>query len=127
MEVPKDLLYTKTHEWVQTRADSTLRVGITHHAQQALGDVVYLDILSKGESIQKEQVFGTVEAVKAVSDLLMPVSGKVIAVNDALEQQPELVNRAPYGEGWMIEILPSNGEELKELLPADAYKKTIAQ
>ena len=121
--MPETLFYTKNHEWVAVKADGMLRVGITQHAQRELGDVVYVDLKSAGSRVAQEGSFGTIEAVKAVSDLFMPVSGQIVAVNGALEQQPELVNRAPYEAGWMIEIAPENKKELEALLGADDYKK----
>ena len=122
-EVPEALFYTKNHEWVSVKADGVLRVGVTHHAQRELGDVVYVDLQPMGSRVAQEGSFGTIEAVKAVSDLFMPVSGKIVAVNGTLEQQPELVNRAPYEAGWMIEIAPEDKRELEALLGADDYKK----
>ena len=124
-KIPEDLSYTESHEWVQKKPDGLLRIGITEHAQRELGDVVYLDLSAEGKLLKKEEPFGTIEAVKAVSDLFMPISGKIVAVNEALEEQPELVNSAPYGKGWMIEVSPSDESELKALLDAAAYGATI--
>jgi len=124
MNVPDELKYTKDHEWVRVEAESIV-VGITDFAQKELGDIVYVDVDSEGETIEKEEVFGSVEAVKTVSDLMMPVSGEIVAFNDALEDEPELVNTDPYGDGWMIKVLVSDFTELDSLLSADQYKALV--
>ena len=124
MNVPDELKYTKDHEWVRVDGESIV-VGITDFAQKELGDIVYVDVDTEGETIEKEEVFGSVEAVKTVSDLMMPVSGEIVAFNDALEDEPELVNTDPYGDGWMIKVLVSDFTELDSLLSADQYKELV--
>jgi glycine cleavage system H protein len=124
MNFPSDLKYTKDHEWVKINGD-VATVGITDFAQRELGDIVYVDVNTIGETVEKEAVFGTVEAVKTVSDLFMPVSGEVLEVNKDIDSAPESVNSDPYGKGWMIKIKMSNPAEANELLSADAYKKLI--
>ncbi|MDP4186665.1 MAG: glycine cleavage system protein GcvH [Bacteroidota bacterium] len=126
MNLPQDLKFTKDHEWLRVEGNTGI-VGITDFAQGELGDVVYVEIETKGETLKKGESFGTVEAVKTVSDLYMPVSGQVLEVNEALESTPEAVNKDPYGEGWMIKISIENPEETKELLSADDYQKLIAK
>ncbi|MDX1627947.1 MAG: glycine cleavage system protein GcvH [Fulvivirga sp.] len=124
MNTPEELKYTEDHEWIKIDGD-TATVGITDFAQNELGDIVYVEIETEGEEIDKGEVFGTVEAVKTVSDLFMPVSGEVIAVNGDLEDSPETVNEDPYGNGWMIKIKMSDTSEGDELLSADQYKEVI--
>jgi glycine cleavage system H protein len=124
MNFPEALKYTKDHEWVRVEGDTAF-VGITDFAQGELGDIVYVDITSLGETHQHEEIFGTIEAVKTVSDLFMPVSGEITAFNTHLEQSPETVNSDPYGLGWMIQIKMSNKEEVAELLSSEEYKKLI--
>lgn len=124
MNIPAELKYTKDHEWVRVEGD-TATVGVTDYAQSELGDIVYVEIETEGESLDQEEVFGTVEAVKTVSDLFMPVAGEVIAVNEKLADQPELVNSDPYGEGWMIKVKLSDASQLDGLMDADAYKAEI--
>jgi glycine cleavage system H protein len=124
MNFPADLKYTKDHEWVKVNGNEAT-VGITDFAQKELGDIVYVDISTVGEEVAKEQVFGTVEAVKTVSDLFMPVSGTVLEANKDIDSAPESVNNDPYGKGWIIKIKLSNPAEVNELLSADAYKKII--
>ena len=124
MNVPNELKYTKDHEWVRVEGESIV-VGVTDFAQKELGDIVYVDVDTEGETIEKEEVFGSVEAVKTVSDLMMPVSGEIVAFNEALEDEPELVNTDPYGDGWMIKVLVSDFTELDSLLSADQYKELI--
>ena len=124
MNFPDNLRYTKDHEWV--KADGALAtVGITDFAQSELGDIVYVDISSEGQSLGSGDVFGTVEAVKTVSDLFMPVTGKVSELNKNLETNPESVNKDPYGNGWMVRIEMSNAAELDSLMTADDYRKMI--
>ncbi len=124
MNIPSDLKYTKDHEWI--RIDGTeATIGITDFAQHELGDIVYVDIPSLGEEISKESVFGTVEAVKTVSDLFMPLTGQVKEMNTGIDQNPESVNKDPYGAGWMIKITISNPNEIEHLLDAQAYKALI--
>jgi len=124
MNFPAELKYTKDHEWVKIDGD-TATIGITEFAQRELGDIVYVDISSVGKEVAKEQVFGTVEAVKTVSDLFMPVTGTVNEVNSGLDSQPELVNTDPYGAGWMVKITISNASEVGSLLSADAYQTLV--
>ena len=120
MSIPAELKYTKDHEWVRMDGDIAI-VGITAFAQGELGDIVYVEIETVGESLDREEVFGSIEAVKTVSDLFMPLSGEILELNEALEGNPELVNSDPYGEGWMVKIKVSNPSELNELLGADDY------
>ena len=124
MNVPDELKYTKDHEWVRVEGESIV-VGVTDFAQKELGDIVYVDVDTEGDTIEKEEVFGSVEAVKTVSDLMMPVSGEIVAFNEVLEDEPELVNSDPYGRGWMIKVLISDFTELDSLLSADQYKELI--
>ena len=124
MKIPKELHYTKDHEWIKIEGDEAI-VGITDFAQGELGDIVYVEVESVDETLSAEAVFGTVEAVKTVSDLFMPLSGEVIAFNEDLEDTPELVNEDPYGKGWMIKIKLSDPAELENLLDAQAYSSLV--
>jgi len=124
MNFPAELKYTKDHEWVKIDGD-TATIGITEFAQRELGDIVYVDISSVGKEVAKEEVFGTVEAVKTVSDLFMPVTGTVTEVNSGLDAQPELVNTDPYGAGWMVKITVKNSADVDGLLSADAYQTLV--
>ncbi len=124
MNIPENLKYTKDHDWVSI-SGNIATVGITSFAQGELGDIVFVEIETEDEDLEKEEVFGTIEAVKTVSDLFMPVSGKVIEVNAALETTPELVNKEPYAGGWMIKIEMSNPSEIAELLNAKQYAELI--
>ena len=124
MQFPDNLRYTKDHEWIKIDGDTAI-VGITAFAQSELGDIVYVDISSKGKTLAHEAVFGSVEAVKTVSDLFMPVSGEVLEVNKILDQKPEAVNDDPYGDGWMIKIKMTDSSETSNLLSAEDYKKLI--
>ena len=126
MNIPKDLKYTKDHEWIKIEGNSAT-IGITDFAQNELGDIVYVDISSVGQDVKQHEVFGTVEAVKTVSDLYMPVSGKVTEFNKSLESGPEKVNSDPYGDGWMVKISVLNEGELNDLLSADQYKELIGK
>ena len=126
MNIPANLKYTKDHEWIELNGN-TATVGITDFAQGELGDIVYVDISSVGKSIAQHEVFGTVEAVKTVSDLFMPVSGKVFEFNSGLEAAPETVNSDPYGKGWMVKVELSNAAEVDGLLSADQYKELIGK
>ncbi len=125
MNIPKELKFTKDHEWVRVEGDIAV-VGITDFAQGELGDIVFVEIETLDEDLKKDEIFGTIEAVKTVSDLYMPVAGKVVEVNPELEGEPELVNKEPYEGGWMIKIKISDTAQLKELLSADAYKELIS-
>lgn len=124
MSVPQNLKYTKDHEWVSVEGDIAT-IGITAFAQSELGDIVYVEIETEGESLDQEEVFGSVEAVKTVSDLFMPVSGEVLEFNSNLEANPELVNSDPYGEGWMVKVKLSNPSEVAGLLDAAGYSALI--
>ena len=124
MSIPGELKYSKEHEWLRVEGD-TATIGITAFAQGELGDIIYVDIDTVGETIAKDAIFGSVEAVKTVSDLFMPVSGEVIEFNEALKDKPELVNSDPYGEGWMIKIKLTNAEEVAGLLDAAAYQALV--
>jgi glycine cleavage system H protein len=124
MNFPAELKYTKDHEWIKVDGD-TASIGITEFAQRELGDIVYIDISSVGKEVAKEEVFGTVEAVKTVSDLFMPLTGTVTEINPALDSQPELVNSDPYGDGWMVKITIKNASEIGDLLSADAYQSLV--
>ncbi|MBI2280128.1 MAG: glycine cleavage system protein GcvH [Bacteroidetes bacterium] len=124
MNIPSELKYTKDHEWVKIEGDVAI-VGITDFAQGELGDIVYVEVETEGDSLAKEATFGTVEAVKTVSDLFMPISGEVIEFNKGLEKNPEVVNTDPYGKGWMIKVKASNASEVNGLLSADQYKALI--
>lgn len=126
MNIPAQLKYTKDHEWIELNGN-TATVGITDFAQGELGDIVYVDISSVGKTIAQHEVFGTVEAVKTVSDLFMPVSGKVLEFNSGLEAAPETVNSDPYGKGWMVKVELSNVAEVEALLTADQYKELIGK
>ena len=125
MSIPAELKYTKDHEWVRVEGNTAV-VGITAFAQGELGDIVYVEVETEGEDLGKEEIFGTVEAVKTVSDLYMPLSGKIVEFNTALEANPELVNSDPYGEGWMIKVEFSDASELEALLSAADYESVIA-
>ena len=124
MSIPANLKYTKDHEWVSLEGDIAT-VGITHFAQKELGDIVYVEVETLDQNLEKDEVFGTVEAVKTVSDLFLPLSGEIIEFNEALESNPEIVNSDPYGEGWMIKIKISNSGEIDSLLSSESYKELI--
>ena len=124
MEFPAGLKYTKDHEWIRVEGDVAY-IGITEFAQRELGDIVYIDINALGKEVAKDEVFGTVEAVKTVSDLFMPVTGTINEVNPALDKQPELVNSDPYGEGWMVKITVSDAASIDALLSADSYQSLV--
>ena len=124
MNIPSDLKYTKDHEWVKVEGN-VATVGITAFAQGELGDIVYVEVETEGEELDQEEVFGSIEAVKTVSDLFMPVSGEIISFNDALEQDPETVNNDPYGAGWLIKIDMSDAAQVEGLLSADQYQELI--
>ncbi len=125
MEFPDNLKYTKDHEWLKIDGEYAL-IGITSFAQSELGDIVFVDIDSEGEQLEKEEVFGSIEAVKTVSDLFMPLNGTVISSNIKLEDNPELINTDPYGEGWIIKITVTEINELDDLLDANQYKELIS-
>lgn len=125
MNLPSDLKYTKDHEWVRMESDTVAVVGITDFAQGELGDIVYVEVETVDETLAKDEVFGTVEAVKTVSDLFLPLSGEIIEFNSALEDEPEVVNSDPYDKGWMIKIKISDTSEIDSLLSADAYQEIV--
>jgi len=125
MNIPSNLKYSKDHEWVRVEGDMAY-IGITDFAQSELGEIVIVDITTEGETLAREAVFGSIEAVKTVSDLFMPVGGEVLEVNPKLEDNPELVNSDPYGEGWMIKVKMTDPSEVGNLLDAEAYKALIA-
>ena len=124
MNIPADLKYTKDHEWIRMDGDVAY-IGITDFAQSELGDIVYVEIETVGETVEKEAVFGTVEAVKTVSDLFMPLAGQVLEANPRIDSNPELVNKDPYGEGWMVKIRPSDKTQLDTLLSAEEYSALV--
>ena len=124
MNIPENLKYTKDHEWVRVEGDEAY-VGITDYAQGELGDIVFIEIETEGEELAKEEVFGTIEAVKTVSDMFMPIGGEVLEVNEKLEASPEVINKDPYGDGWLIKIKLADTTELDELLDAAAYKNLL--
>jgi glycine cleavage system H protein len=124
MNIPSELKYTKDHEWIKIEGE-TVTIGVTDFAQSELGDIVYVDVDTLDESVDKDDVFGSVEAVKTVSDLFMPLSGEVIEFNESLEDAPELVNKDPYGEGWMVKVAISDVSQLEDLLDAEAYQNLI--
>ena len=124
MNFPNDVKYTKEHEWIRQEGDVAY-VGITDYAQEQLGDIVFVDIQTVGETLAADEVLGTIEVVKTISDLFLPVAGEVLEQNEALEEQPELVNKDPYGEGWLIKIKPAADADFDSLLDAEAYKALI--
>ena len=124
MNFPENVKYTKEHEWIRLEGDVAY-VGITDYAQEQLGDIVFVDIQAEGETLAADEVFGTIEVVKTVSDLFLPIGGEIVEVNPELEEHPELVNKDPYGEGWIIRIKPTDASQMDELLDAEAYKKII--
>lgn len=124
MNVPANLYYTKDHEWLRVEGDSAY-AGVTDFAQSELGDIVFIEIETLGETLKKEEVFGTIEAVKTVSDMFMPVGGEILEVNPAITDTPDVINKDPYGKGWMIKIKMSDPAEVKELLDAEKYKALL--
>lgn len=124
MNFPTNVKYTSEHEWIRIENDEAI-VGITDYAQDQLGDIVFVDVTTEGETIEQGEVFGTIEVVKTVSDLFLPIGGEIVEVNPELEEHPELVNKDPYGEGWIIRIKPTDASQMDELLDAEAYKKII--
>ena len=124
MNFPNDVKYTKEHEWIRLEGDVAY-VGITDYAQEQLGDIVFVDIQTLGETLAADEVFGTIEVVKTISDLFLPVAGEVLEQNETLEEQPELVNKDPYGEGWLIKIKPAADADFDSLLDAEAYKALV--
>ena len=124
MNFPQNVKYTNEHEWIRLEGDVAY-VGITDYAQEQLGDIVFVDIPTEGETLEAGEVFGTIEVVKTISDLLLPVAGEVVEQNPALEENPELVNKDPYGEGWLIKMKPANAADLDNLLDAEGYKAVV--
>lgn len=124
MNFPTNVKYTNEHEWVRIEGDEAY-VGITDYAQSQLGDIVFVDIPTEGETLEKGETFGSIEVVKTVSDLFLPIGGEILEVNPALEENPELVNKDPYGEGWIVKIKPTDASEADDLLDAEAYKQLI--
>ena len=124
MNFPTNVKYTNEHEWIRLEGDEAY-VGITDYAQEQLGDIVFVDVTTEGETLEKGEVFGTIEGVKTVSDLFLPIGGEVLELNPELEEHPELVNKDPYGDGWLIKIKPTDTTEMDELLDAEAYKQII--
>ncbi|SEP74344.1 glycine cleavage system H protein [Hyunsoonleella jejuensis] len=124
MNIPSELKYTKDHEWIKIEGDVAI-VGITDFAQSELGDIVYVEVETLDETLEADEIFGTVEAVKTVSDLFLPLSGEIVAFNEELEDAPESVNSDPYGDGWMIKVKYSDAAQIEELLSAEAYKELI--
>lgn len=124
MNFPSNVKYTSEHEWIRLEGEIAY-VGITDYAQDQLGDIVFVDIPTEAETLGKGETFGTIEVVKTVSDLFLPIGGEVLEINPALEEKPELVNQDPYGEGWLIKIKPTDISEMDDLLDAEAYKQTI--
>ena len=124
MNFPQNLKYTNEHEWIRVEGDMAY-VGITDYAQEQLGDIVFVDIPTVGESLEANETFGTLEVVKTISDLFLPVAGEVVEQNESLEENPELVNKDPYGEGWLIKMNPANLKDIEDLLDAEAYKAVI--
>lgn len=124
MNFPENLKYTSEHEWVRMEGDVAY-VGITDYAQEQLGDIVFVDVPTVGETLKEGETFGTIEVVKTISDLFLPISGEILELNEKLEETPELVNTDPYGEGWIIKVNPSDKSEYDNLLSAEAYKKLI--
>ncbi len=125
MNTPQELKYTKDHEWARLEGD-VVYVGITDYAQKELGEIVYVDVDTEGEELNAEDVFGSIEAVKTVSDLLLPIQGEILEINGDLEDAPELVNEEPYGKGWIVKVKPANVEDLESLLSAEEYQALIA-
>ena len=125
MNIPQELRYTKEHEWARLEGD-VVYVGITDYAQGELGEIVFVDVDTEGDSLEAEEVFGSIEAVKTVSDLMLPIEGEILELNSELEESPELVNSDPYGKGWIVKVKPANVEDLDGLLSADDYKVLIA-
>ena len=126
MNFPNNLKYSTDHEWVRVESNEAF-IGITDFAQSELGEIVYVDITSEGETLKKNEIFGSIEAVKTVSDLILPIGGEIIEVNSQLEDAPELVNKEPYGDGWLIKVAVQNGDEVNSLMSAEEYKAFIGK
>ena len=126
-EIPLELKYTKSHEWIRSEDDGSVTIGITDHAQELLGDLVFVELPEVGSAMSAEDAVCVVESVKAASDVYMPVSGEVVAINEALSDAPETINDSPYDDGWLIRVTPSSPDELDDLMDADAYDAEIAE
>lgn len=126
MSIPKELRYSKEHEWVKEEGN-TVKIGITHFAQDELGDIVFVELPSVGDTLKANEPFGSVESVKTVSELYAPIGGKVVAVNEELDDSPEFVNESPYEKAWMIEVEPADASEIEALMTADAYEKMVSE
>ena len=126
-EIPSELKYTKSHEWVRVEEDGSVTIGITDHAQELLGDLVFVELPEVGTEMPAEEAACVVESVKAASDVYMPISGEVVAVNEGLADAPETINDSPYDDGWLITVKPSNPDELEDLMDADSYEAEIAE
>ena len=126
-EIPSELKYTKSHEWVRTEDDGSVTIGITDHAQELLGDLVFVELPEVGSEMSAEDAVCVVESVKAASDVYMPVTGEVVAINESLADAPETINDSPYDDGWLIRVNPSNPDELEDLLDAESYDAEIAE
>ena len=126
MSYPEDLKYTKEHEWIRINDDDTATIGVTDFAQSELGDIVFVELEFEGFEFEKDDVFGTVEAVKTVSELFAPVDGEIVEINEELEMEPELVNDDPYGDGWMVKISVSDPSQLEDLMDVDEYKEIVS-
>ena len=125
MNFPEDLKYTKEHEWIRDNGDGTVNIGITDFAQSELGDIVFVELEPEGSEFEKDEVFGTVEAVKTVSELFSPLSGEIVEINSKLEDDPELVNTDPYGDGWMVKLKMNDSSELDSLLSPESYQEMV--
>jgi glycine cleavage system H protein len=126
-EIPSELKYTKSHEWVRSEDDGTVTIGITDHAQELLGDLVFVELPEAGSEMSAEDAACVVESVKAASDVYMPITGEVVAINESLADAPETINDSPYDDGWLIKVNPANPDELDELMDADAYEAETAE
>lgn len=126
MSYPEDLKYTKEHEWLRDNGDGTATIGVTDFAQSELGDIVFVELEPEGTEFEQDEVFGTVEAVKTVSELFAPVAGEIVEINEALETEPELVNDDPYGDGWMVKISVADDNQLNDLMSAKEYKEIVS-
>ncbi|MBF0705879.1 MULTISPECIES: glycine cleavage system protein GcvH [Bacillales] len=127
MNLPKDFRYSEEHEWVQVQEDGNIRIGITDFAQSELGDIVFVELPEEGDTIESDEPFGSVESVKTVSELYAPISGKVLSVNEDLEDSPEFVNDSPYEKAWMVVVEPSEPSQVEELMTAEAYEKMVSE
>ncbi|KMM37119.1 glycine cleavage system protein GcvH [Guptibacillus hwajinpoensis] len=127
MNLPKDFRYSEEHEWVQVQEDGNIRIGITDFAQSELGDIVFVELPEEGDTIESDEPFGSVESVKTVSELYAPISGKVLSVNEELEDSPEFVNESPYEKAWMVVVEPTEPSQVEELMTAEAYEKMVSE